>query len=55
MCDIELGDIGDIGQSQCLNLCEERKKKKTTYDIVVGQCHQFYVTQMLFGSNQYKI
>jgi len=32
--DIELGDIGDIGQSQCHNVCEIEH-----CDIVIGQCH----------------
>jgi len=43
-----LGDIklGDIGQSQCDNPCEG-ERKKATCDIAVGQCHQFYVTQVL--------
>jgi len=27
LCDIELSDIGDIGQSQCHNPCESERKK----------------------------
>ncbi len=35
MCDIELGDIGDIDQSQCHNPCEgERKKPHVTLWLV---------------------
>jgi len=36
------GDIvfGDIDQSQSL----WKREKKVTYNIMVGQCHQFYVT-----------
>jgi len=53
LCDIELGDIGDIGQSQCHNPCE--REKKATCDIVVGQCHQFYVTQVLSHEVQHDL
>jgi len=35
LCDIELGDIGDIGQSQSHNPCEgERKKPHVTLWLV---------------------
>jgi len=35
LCDIELGDIGDIDQSQCHNPCEgERKKPHVTLWLV---------------------
>ena len=43
--DIVVGDVGDIGQPQCHKYIKKqnilvREKKKSTYDIVVDQCHQ---------------